>query len=550
MARAKRRGTRLAVVLLLMAAIFGATQRGAPGAAQVVPLGGDTAAPTAVIAQGVATLPNDDLAWRVVRAEARSQEDQPTVTPATGFVVAGSGSLVLSDLVTTNQELLSRGEAVWVAGGSEQQRAALTEDTTAYTELSLVADDAADVTSDADLIYAGSPFNAPGNARDIELTMAIMEPGQTVEVEVTNGESLVLVSEGMVSVSTGGDLASGDAQAYAEDVTLTNDTNDDATVMYATIGDVVPPLPTFTGSATLQVRACPDGATASSFIPITCRSVDGSDGFGVNLLNEAYTALPEDGRLVDGEQTWDDLEYGIYPWGAPTLPPLYVGTLWTDTASVPLDVAQVTISASDPDVTHILYVFPVTTGSVTVTIANCPLGVTAFNLASATCGEPLSPSSSVILSAPGGETLDVTDAILAGGSYQFNGLPVLNNGDLYVIDQPLPPGGYVEYLIVAGGSGQLNAPAGIALTSANPFVSVTIFNFQPLPIPTTTPIPLPTVTAIPAAPATVSPPQTEPPTAVPSPTALGSLDPPPAALNAATGAEGCIALHGIDRLAV
>ena len=473
----------IAAVLVLIAAMFGPALP-SPAVAQVVPLGGSTTVSPVVIAQGVVTLPDDDIAWRVVRAEGESRDDQQPTAGAIGFVLAGADPILLSDLDSAQQNLLAPGEAAWVAGGSEQQRASLDSDRVTYTELSVVAEDdasaAGDGDGDGDLIFAGDGFGAPNDARKISLAQVTLGSSQSVDVPVANGQSLVFVSAGMVAVSTGGDLASGDAQSYERDVTLTNESDDDARLVIASIGDVVPPLPTFTGSATLQVRACPDGSTASSFDPGTCTPVDASDGFGISLLDEAFTPIASDDDFTGGEQTWDDLEFGTYPWGAPALPLPYIGTLWTDTDSVPLDVAQATVSAQTPNVTTILYVFPVTTGSISVTIANCPTGVTPDTLADATCDEPASNSTSLTLTTPDGETLDAGDASSGSGSYVFSALPVANgSGDLYVVDQPRLPNGYDSYLVVSGGSGDVDAPAGIALTSANPVVDVTIFNFRP-----------------------------------------------------------------------
>ena len=483
MERDRRHGALLAFVLVLGLIVGGSgAVRSTPADAQVVTLGGPAATPT-VIAQGVATLPDGDAAWRVVRALGGPREDQRPTTGATGFVLAGADPVLLSDLDSSEQKLLGAGEATWVAGGSEQQRASLGDGDVTYTELSLVAAEDAKQAGDGDLIFAGGGFRAPSDARDISLSLVTLVKGQSFDIDVANGQSLVFVTAGVVAVSTGGDLASGDAQAYGDGVTLTNETNDAARLVVAAIGDAVPPLPTFTGSATLQVRACPDGSSASSFVPTTCRPVDASDGFGIGLLDESLTPVASDDTFTDGEQTWDGLEFGTYPWGAPTLPAPYVGTLWTDTNSVPLDVAQATVSARTPDVTTILYVFPVTIGSITVTVANCPAGVTPDTLADATCDEPVGNTSSVTLTTPDGETLDTGAATTGGGSYRFTDLPVANGGDLYVVNQPLLPGGYDSYLIVSGGSGDVDAPAGIALTSANPAVAVTIFNFRPANAP-------------------------------------------------------------------
>ncbi len=480
MLHTRRLALHVTIVMVLLTSLAGSIRPSAPVSAQVVPLGGDTEAQKVTVAQGVATLPNDDISWRVVRSDAAIRDDQQPMATDRGFVLSGTDSLLMSDLDTSAQTLLDPGEAAWVAGGTEQQRASLTDGTVIYTEISLVAGDDAEEAGDGDLIFAGDAFNAPDGSRKISLREATLGADQTVELEVVDGESVVFVASGMVAVSTGGDLATGDAQSYDNDITLTNASDDTAVVMIGSIGAVVPPLPAFAGSATLQVRACPDGSSGSSFVPGTCTPVDKSDGFAVSLLDTDYNPVATDDAFSDGEQSWNDLEFGIYPWGAPSLPSPYVGTLWTDTDSVPLDVAQAEISAATPDVTTILYVFPVTTGSISVTIANCPAGVTADTLADATCGEPVNTSSSVTLTTPDGETLDASDATAGGGDYQFDGLPVSNgSGDLYVVDQPRLPNGYDSYLIVSDGSGAIDSPAGIALTSANAVVDVTIFNFRP-----------------------------------------------------------------------
>lgn len=480
MLHARRLAVHVVIVMVLLAGLTGSIRPSAPVSAQVVPLGGDTRAQTVTVAQGVATLPNDDISWRVVRSDAVTREDQGPMATDRGFVLSGTDSLLMSDLDTSAQTLLDPGEAAWVAGGTEQQRASAMDGTVTYTEISLVAGDDAEEAGDGDLIFAGDAFNAPDGTRKISLRQATLGADQTVELDVVEGQSVVFVASGMVAVSTGGDLATGDAQSYADDITLTNASDDTARVMIGSIGAVVPPLPAFTGSATLRVRACPDGSTGSSFVPSTCTPVDGRDGFAVGLLDADYNPVATGDAFSDGEQTWNDLEFGTYRWGAPSLPSPYVGTLWTDTDSVPLDVAQAEISAATPNVTTILYVFPVTIGSISVTIANCPSGVTADTLANATCDEPVGPSSSVTLTPPAGESLDASDATAGGETIQFAGLLVANgSGDLYVVDQPRLPNGYDSYLIVSGGSGELDSPAGIALTSANPVVAVTIFNFRP-----------------------------------------------------------------------
>ena len=454
--------------------------------AQVVSLGsGETIEPT-VVAQGVSDLPNDDLAWRVMRSTGDADDEQEPVTATTGFLIAGAEDLLISDLDTSTQTLLGPGEATWVSGGTEQQRASLTDDSVTYSEISLIPADDLDDTGAGDVLFAGDDFASPDDSRRITLAVATLQPDQTIDVMPGNGQELVYVSAGQLTVSTGGDLASGDAQTYDEDMSLTNEGADPASVFVAAIGASVPPLPTFTGQATLQVRACPDGSSGFQFTPSQCTPVDESDGFSVSLLDASFQPVRTSGTLEDGEQTWDNLEFGTYPWGAPTLPAPYVGTLWTDTDSNALDLAQVTIDADTLDVTHILYVFPVTEGTISVTIANCPPGVTPQNLAGQSCNAPAGNTTSLTVTSPDGETLDANDATTGGGAYVFT-VDIDNApGATFTIDQENLPGGYDDYLIVAGGVNNVNAPLDVSLTSINPAVSVTIFNFtdeQPSPSP-------------------------------------------------------------------
>ncbi|HEV2528705.1 MAG TPA: hypothetical protein VGT61_09680 [Thermomicrobiales bacterium] len=489
---------RVLLALAFIAGMSGALAGYGSVRAQVVSLGSDETVEPTVIAQGVAELPDDDVAWRVLRSTGGSRDDQQPVPAVTGFVVAGTDDLLISDLDTSVQTLLGPAEASWVAGDSEQQRASLTDDPVTYSEIGPVPADDADDAGESDVVFAGDAFEGPDGPHRITLSVALLGPDQVLDVTVEDGPVLIYVNAGQLAVSTGGDLATGDAQTYDEDMSLTNDGTDPARVYVAAIGASVPPLPSFAGQATLQVRACPEGSSGFQFTPSQCTPVDAGDGFSVSLLDANYQPVEPSGALEDGEQTWDDLEFGIYPWGAPTLPAPYVGSLWTDIDSNPLDIAQVTIDADTLDVTHILYVFPITEGTISVSIANCPSGVTPDNLAGQTCDAPVGNTTSLTVTTPDGETLDANDATTGSGAYVFT-VDVDNaSGAFFTVDQASLPAGYDDYLITSGGVNDLNAPLAVSLTSSSPAVSVTIYNFtdeqpSPSPSPSTTPSEAPSV---------------------------------------------------------
>ena len=474
-----RPATRPVLVCCVVVALLLASQSGL-AAAQVVTLGGDNGATTKVIAQGVTAMPKDDVVWRVVRGQAGPRADTEPQDTDSGFVVATDKPIVVSDLDRQEQSLLGSGEAAWVAGGI-QQRAVPSGSDTSYSEISLVGQSDAKSSGAGELVYAGDRFTPPDGFRDINLRAGTLRKDQTLKVEAGGG-SVVVVASGTVCISSGGDLGAGDAQAYRKNVTLTNRSDIAVRVYVAAIGEKVPNLPAFTGSATLNVRACPQGSSAGSFDPSSCQPVSAADGFAVDLLDQNLTPLPTAGSLVDGKETWTGLNYGTYLWGAPTMPAPYVGTLWTDTDSTALDRAEVTIDAGQLSVTHILYLFPVTVGQISVTTLVCPPGMTADSIDGYQCVPPASGDGGAIsVSTPAGRSLNSGDAATGPGAWLFAGLPVANDGGTYTVDQTARPSGTGSYLIVSGGSGVPNAPAAVGLTSGAPAADVVIFDFQPTP---------------------------------------------------------------------
>lgn len=471
--------TRLLLICCTVVALLLAGRSG-PAAGQVVTLGDDHEATTEVIAQGVMVMPKDDVAWRVVRGQAGPRADTKPQATDSGFVVATDRPIIVSDLDRQEQSLLGTGEAAWLPGGTHQQRAVPSGSGTSYTEVSLVRQSDAKSADADELVYAGDDFIPPDGSRDINLRAGTLGKDQTLKAEAGSGESVVVVASGTISVSSGGDLGSGDAQAYRKNVTLTNRSDVAARVYVAAIGDNVPDLPAFTGSATLEVRACPEGSSAGSFNPSSCRPVSAAEGFAVDLLDQNLTPIPTTGSLVEGQETWTGLDHGTYLWGAPTMPAPYVGTLWTDTNSMALDRAEVTIDAGHLSVTHILYVFPVTVGQITVTTLICPPGMTVDSIDGSQCVPPAPGDGGAIsVSTPAGDLLSSGDAATGPGARLFAGLPVANDGGTYTITQTARPSGTSGYLIVNGGSGVPDAPAAVSLTSGASAADVVIFDFQP-----------------------------------------------------------------------
>src|SRR5688500_12571783 len=70
-----------------------------------------------VIAQGVASLPATDVAWRVTRASAPREMNRPDDRDL-GFVLADADALQLVDIETGVQNRLAAGEAQFVRDGA------------------------------------------------------------------------------------------------------------------------------------------------------------------------------------------------------------------------------------------------------------------------------------------------------------------------------------------------------------------------------------------------------------------------------------------------
>lgn len=470
----------LAMILTPLLSGFGRTS------AQVVPLGDTSGAAFAEeIAQGVAEVSASDVAWRVVQQETQPSEDAPLFDQSLGFVIAPEGPVLVNDLTTGNQVQLSEGAATFVAGGTQQQIATVDDDVPYYL-VSLVPEENVTDEGDGQLIFAGDSFSAPAGRRAFSLQLATLGTDASVEIDVIEGEALVLVTAGMVEVNDG-DLAAGDAATFDEPIELLNTGDDEARVYIATVGEEVEPLPTFTGSVTLQVQTCPEGATRENFDPASCTPVNANSGFAVGLLDANQQQVATNDDLSDGQVTWSDLPFGTYLYARPTLPTPYGSTLWTDANSVPLQTAEATISAANPDVFHILYVFVIPSGSITIDVRSCPEGMTPENLDAEQC-EPADPASgyAVEVTTPDGTVLTLADAFAEGSIYYFTDLDIQRgsategaDSGLYTIEEVTLPEGATDYVIVSGSAGEVNSPVTYVLDASTPDIYVTIYNFGP-----------------------------------------------------------------------
>jgi hypothetical protein len=292
----------------------------------------DAAAPSpipagaSVVAQGVAAIPENDLAWRISRATAPPTGNIPAkATP--GFLLADQGELLLNNRKAESQLRLGPGEAAFAPVGSRIDEVSLA-DPLAYFRIDLVAPaDAANAGND-EIVFVGEPFASPGGNRDIDLARDVLAPGETLDLALNAPVApvLFLVTSGVVGLVPASnpsaepvELPAGQAAALRGGVIATAG-GDGATVAMAFIGPEVPairaqaatPTPTpepETANLTLQVLACPAGYTGDQY-SADCVEPVADIPFTISSAETGFSANGATGP--DGAAAFTDLEPGSY----------------------------------------------------------------------------------------------------------------------------------------------------------------------------------------------------------------------------------------------
>lgn len=158
----------------------------------------------AVIAQGVAPMPEGDLVLRVV-ADAASTDNVESADPrrAVGFLLAGGDTIAVNDADTVSQMNLSTGEAAFVPAGSRLRTVGLAFDPVPFYRLELVPTDA-EAPAQGDLVYATSPFPAHDGPRDPNLVRDVLAQGKESTLTDTGQQGLFLVTAGAVQIGVVG----------------------------------------------------------------------------------------------------------------------------------------------------------------------------------------------------------------------------------------------------------------------------------------------------------------------------------------------------------
>jgi hypothetical protein len=444
----------------------------------------------AVIAQGVAAMPFDPIAWRVVADTAEPLAGASAVERALGFVVTTTDGVNLADETAGTQERLAPGEAAFVPEGAIQIRASLTDQNVPYLRVGLVgADDANDPGNDT-LVFGGKAFDAPSGQRDIDLVRDVLGDGEQSEIPGSDFPILVIATSGSISVDDGSGnpvtLGAGEATELSGDLTITG-AGDSSSYVAGVIGPEVPVPPRTTGSVTLGVYLCAPGVTPDDLgspvavsVASECDTV--TDGVATTLTGPDGSTLTLDDASSDegGLFAWTDLPFGDYTVASPTDLPAGAGSpTFVDADGNVVGDGSLSIDASSPDAHLDLYLFQsaATSGSIAVTVYDCPNGVGADVASPQACQVAASPGD-LTLTAADGTSLALSDATQNASSYVWSGLGLsADNSDAgnYGL-QATNPDGFGSMAADGATAGDQSGAFSITLTADAPNATVDLYN--------------------------------------------------------------------------
>ena len=503
--RAASRGVVLVAALLAALLVVGAPTAGAAlRALQAADDPSPAQGHAEVIAQGVAILPADEVAWRVVIDTAEPEDEAEIQERALGFALAEEDAVLINDSSFGTQTRLATGEASFVAEGVQQQRLSLGDTATDYYRIALVGTDQAGDDGGDDLIFSGDGFAAPDGRRDLDLVRDVLDPREETEIADAGTPVLIVATSGEIEVLEAGadeddavSLEEGEAAEFEGDLTIAAIGETGAIFVAAAVGPEVPapPAPP-TGSIALGVFACAAGVTPDAIVGATgptaaieaCAPLTEDQDFDIVLTAADGTEIGlADTTVAGGVYTYAGLFYGSYDFSAPLAQPAgFPQFLFTDFAGQPLDEASVTINETTPDVRANLYFFAAETGSVSLRVLICPPGATADDFEPADCGvAPSDAGAEVELrgGADAGVVLTLADAEFDGTTYTFADFPIstvtedADDPAAYLVVETTLPSGYDNYVVAGTGAAPGEDPV-IRLTPDAPTAEVEIYNFQ------------------------------------------------------------------------
>lgn len=438
-----------------------------------------------VIAHGVAPMPAESIAWRVVADTAELPAAAETEQRALGFAVADRAALAVNDTGSGQQWRLAPGEAIFVPSGAQQQRVSLGSADAPYYRVALVAAEQANDAGGDRMVLAGSLFAAPvGRAFDIALVRDVLRQGESTSIASPNLPALVLATDGELEVRSSGQLpvrlTAGHAASLAGNLTIASIGTQPAVVVAAVIGPEMPapPVPP-TGSIALVARGCPASIDPDAFAGSTVAVDDTTACSPVALTPPPTLALADGSSLppsqsdsATGTDRWSGLRFGTFPLSPVTIPNGFDRYVVVDGAGTVIGAGSTTaqsaatglpVSAAQPDFTATIYFLrPGSATQMTLEGFACPATVTLDTLRQREADCVAVDTGFVPqLTAPGGQAVAPTDtgsggrstwSGLATGTYRFGFVSLPAGYDTYVVPEATFDPAAGDYTLTIDGS--------------------------------------------------------------------------------------------------
>jgi hypothetical protein len=471
-----------------------------------------------VIAQGVESLPQNPVTWRITALRPSANGSQTPSDGHTGFILGDKGTILVTDKAK-DRTMLAPGEATLIRGGQLLTVASLGkgQKASAYV-FDLVDEGTPYLGRQADLVAVGNPFTEVADM-DVSLVRDVLQPGESTKLAGTDAPFTVLVTSGTLRVSATEQavLRSGMVGSFSGDMTLEATGSRPATVVVAVVSGgpdavqapapaqptAVPttapaPAPTATasapapgaqlGSITLMIYGCPQGVELANFTdPSQCTPA--ADGADLRLSGQALnTSLTfADATPIDGGYEWANIPVSSYVIEAVQFASPYVSYFIPGSAGVggtPEGNYTVAIDPNQPDITLNVYLFqpgatetPQATGQITVTFFACPPAMDVSDLNPAACDPTTDPLIGLTLS---GGNLQVP-TLLQGP----NSSGVYYSGDLslgtYTLDMSSFPQMYTTFFIPGSAAVGGSADSGytVTLDDSAPTISLEVYLLAP-----------------------------------------------------------------------
>jgi hypothetical protein len=279
-----------------------------------------------VIAQGVAPMPADEIAWRLTVDRALPSTRADAEERPAGFILADKGVVALVDQDGNRLARIAPGEAIWIEPGVARAVIGLERKAPSYYDIALVP--ATELAEGDPLVTGGAPFVAPTeDTFDVDLIRDVLNRAEESVVSTGPSPALLLVTSGTAFVESSSglvEMTTGDAAQVAGDVVITGASRAPAAFVVARIGPEVPApaaattsiatpvAPEQSASVKISASLCPIGSAGRND-PVDCDAP--AIGVVFNLKSDVVADVSAEAN-EDGDISFTGIEPGSYTLNA------------------------------------------------------------------------------------------------------------------------------------------------------------------------------------------------------------------------------------------